>query len=567
MLWGGAIGWRATVVRVAGAVSSGLLLALAYAPYEQHETAWIALVPLILVVSRVGTRPAFGWGFLSGAVFWLVSLSWFSRLAWTGPSACLGFLAWLLLALYCALYTAAFAMLVSVLFITFGTENWRRTALLTAAIPTVWVGLEYFRSTLLTGFPWNTLGVSQYRNTPICQVAEWGGVYAVSMLVALMNTALAMTILKFRGVAVGRRYRAHPELMIALTVLALSIVTGVRMVTQKGPAGDVIRVALVQPNIPQVKKWSPEWAEEVYTKLRNLTEMTTVRNVDLVVWPETALPSYALLDMDCLAFVGELLTNGTPILAGTIDARVGENTTNFFNSSMLFDPEAPDVQIYNKQHLLPFGEYIPLSGIFPTLARFDPLGWSCTPGRDDTVFRLTRLPDAAFSVLICFEDVIPALSRKFVRAGARLLINQTNDAWFDVVDPRKTAWFNISAASRQHMANSVFRCIENRVPMIRVTNTGITCVIDAAGRITDKLAPDGGALTEGFFIAEIVAANLGMRPTFYTRHGDVFALLCAVFVLAGFVLVAARVRSIKLSCECPEQGNNEARLKGTEDDC
>ncbi len=555
MLWGSAIVRRVTVVRLAGAVSSGVLLALAYAPFEQHETAWVALVPLILISSRSGTRAALGWGFLGGAVFWLVSLSWFSRLAWTGPSACLGLLAWFLLALYCALYTAAFAMLVSGLFGSLGTDNWRRTVLLTVAIPAVWVGLEYFRSTLLTGFPWNTLGVSQYRNIPICQAAEWGGVYAVSMLVALMNSAFAMTVLKFRGVAVGRRYRAHPELMIALSILVLSMMAGVRMLTERRLAGEVLRIALVQPNVPQVKKWSPEWADEAYLKLRGLTEMTFERDVDLIVWPETALPSYALLDQDCLAFVCDLLTNGTPILVGTIDARLRGNATNFFNSSMLFDPEAPDIQIYNKQHLLPFGEYIPLSGIFPSLARFDPLGWSCTPGKEDTIFRLQRVPDTAFSVLICFEDVVSSLSRKFVRAGARLLINQTNDAWFDV-----------SSASRQHMANSVFRCIENRVPMIRVTNTGMTCLIDAAGRIRDKLAPDGGALTEGFFIAEVVTAGPGMSPSFYTKHGDVFAVSCAVLVLACFVLVAARGRSIKLRTRCLEPGSNEANPKGTRDD-
>lgn len=140
MLWGSAIVRRVTVVRLAGAVSSGVLLALAYAPFEQHETAWVALVPLILISSRSGTRAALGWGFLGGAVFWLVSLSWFSRLAWTGPSACLGLLAWFFLALYCALYTAAFAMLVSGLFGSLGTDNWRRTVLLTVAIPAVWVG-------------------------------------------------------------------------------------------------------------------------------------------------------------------------------------------------------------------------------------------------------------------------------------------------------------------------------------------------------------------------------------------------------------------------------------------
>jgi apolipoprotein N-acyltransferase len=200
--------------------------------------------------------------------------------------------------------------------------------------------------------------------------------------------------------------------------------------------------------------------------------------------------------------------------------------TVYFNSSFLFDPERGLTQTYAKQHLVIFGEYIPLDDVYPWLRRLAPIEESFTAGSVQTVFRLDTSP-RAFAVLICFEDTVAALARRAVRAGARLLVNQTNDAWFD------PSW-----ASRQHMLQCVFRCVENRVPAVRSTNTGITCYIDRTGRVIASLPPTRGQNQPPECLAQTVLLPGPEMPlTFYTRHGDWFAWVC--LGLAALALLAA----------------------------
>jgi apolipoprotein N-acyltransferase len=208
--------------------------------------------------------------------------------------------------------------------------------------------------------------------------------------------------------------------------------------------------------------------------------------------------------------------------------------TNYFNSAFLFLPgqDEPfgetervlqgDPQVYAKRHLVFFGEYVPFGDYFPFLRSIAGVD-DITPGAENVVF---RLKDKEFSVLICFEDTLPYLARECVRAGARLLINQTNDAWFD------PSW-----ASRQHMTHCIFRCVENRVACLRSTNTGLTCYIDRFGLIRSSLEPMGRAQGDPQIMRSEADFSPGNMPlSFYTRHGDLFALACAAFSLP-FLLV------------------------------
>jgi apolipoprotein N-acyltransferase len=196
----------------------------------------------------------------------------------------------------------------------------------------------------------------------------------------------------------------------------------------------------------------------------------------------------------------------------------------------LFGPDGRVVDRYDKQHLVPFGEYLPLDRFIPPLRRFAPLGYSCTPGRKATVFRLPG-SGAPLSSLICFEDIVAPLSRAFVRGGARLLVNQTNDGWFDR-----------TAQPVQHLGHSVLRAVENRVPVVRAANSGVTCWIDARGRVHEPTVNSARVAPEPQTRVWTIVLPPEDRPlTAYTRWGDwTLALPCAGFALV--VLAAALVR-------------------------
>ena len=275
--------------------------------------------------------------------------------------------------------------------------------------------------------------------------------------------------------------------------------------------------------------------------MRSLTQEAATNAVrpDLIVWPETATP-YCVTDerYGSLDLVKDLCRLGVPLLVGSMDAWETNGEVICYNASFLFDADGRIVQRYDKQHLVPFGEYIPLSGAIPILARLAPMGWNCTPGREATVFRLAA-SDTRFSALICFEDAMPWLSREFVRRGARLLVNQTNDAWFDR-----------TSGPAQHLAQCVFRAVENRVPVVRVANSGVTCLIEANGLIVDATDNSRTEPPEALVRTWVAApSDKAMPLTLYTRYGDrLFALPCGL--IAGICLVFAFVASRRETEAC-----------------
>ena len=444
-------------------------------------------------------------------------------------------LAWLGLTGYCALYTGGFAMVVALAWKALGVERVWRTIVLVFVIPAAWVGFEFLRSNLLTGFAWNALGVSQFRQVPIIQLAEFGGVYTVSAFLVLVNTALMLTGLRL--VAMLRRQkvrRLNVELMIAMSVWGFGIWTyfdAVKAAARLSSEGTSIRITSVQPNIPQYKKWPEEFEKEIYAEVKEQTEYAMRTKPDLIVWPETVVPGPVRRDPMCAAFVADLASRSCPILVGSLDYLTAGDTDIIYNSSVLVDANGRVVEQYNKRHLVPFGEYLPFESSVPLIQKMDPLGFCCTPGTTSTVFRLIK-PAIPFSVLICFEDTVAGLAIESVKNGARLLINQTNDAWFDG-----------SCAAVQHMAHCVFRCVENRVPAVRSANTGVTCYIDTVGRI-DALE-NAGRLTEfaGFAPFNVAVPPADMATTFYTRHGDVpFALPCGLAAALALALAVYTIR-------------------------
>ena len=515
------------VLPFVAAVLSGVLLFLSFPPFSLSFCGWIALIPLMLACAGAAPRRAALLGWLAGAVFFTSTLYWLRHVTWLGT---LG------LGLYCALYLIPFAV-----FVSLRRDRWRSSNsplniawMLSAAA--VWAASEYLRALILTGFPWNLLGVSQYRELAFIQIAEWGGVYSVSALLVFVNAAAAVTILQY---AAGLRqiYRMHVEMLCSVLVVALIWALGMNQLLDRTvPPGEPVRTALIQPNIPEVGNWEPADPELTYERLENLTSLAQITpDLNLIIWPETALPDFVRYSDRSAALVKQITAGGVPLLTGSMDViwRT-EQQPDYYNASMLFNAQGELLTNYYKQHLVIFGEYIPFEGKIPLINALTPIGSSFKPGRSSTLFHLPG-DERSFSVLICFEDSLPYLARNAARAGATWLVNQTNDSWFDP-----------DCGSVQHLANSIFRCVETRLPMLRCANTGITCSIDPYGRIAQTLEPR----TKGFQVIDIIPADPARPPTFYVRHGDLFAQAClagSVAVFLIFFVKNRRKRSSKLN--------------------
>jgi apolipoprotein N-acyltransferase len=496
-----------------GAILSGVLLFLSFSPFEIAVLGWVALVPLILACAGAAPRRAVKLGWLAGAVFFLASFVWLRHVSWLGMIG---------LAFYCALYFIPFA-----LFISLRRCAWRSMACLKnlgwmVGAAAVWTASEYLRAHLITGFSWNLLGVSQYAQLPVIQLAGWGGVYVISALMVFVNGATAATLLQYLATLRLRGYKVHVELMAALFLVAAAWSMGTRVLLMNPLPEEPVRVALIQPNIPEVGNWQMADPELIYQRLEELTEFAGhLQNLDLIIWPETALPDCVRFSPRSAELVRQIVAKtGTPLLTGSMDSIWRSNGEHdYYNASMLFNSRGELLDSYYKQHLVLFGEYIPFAGKIPFINALTPIGSSFTPGKETTLFKLPDNP-RGFSVLICFEDTLPTLARRAARRGATWLVNPTNDSWFDP-----------DSGSKQHLANAVFRCVETRLPMLRCTNTGITCAINTKGKITQTLPPR----TEGFQVVEVRPVDPNRPQTFYTHFGDLFAQACLLASIAVFI--------------------------------
>ncbi len=508
----------------AGAIATGLLLAAGFAPLQVSLAAWVALVPLLLAVCDASPGRAFRLGFGAGTVFWILSISWLRHVTIPG---CIG------LAMYCALFVAPVPVAASFWMRRFGTVRGVANVGLMILVAATWAGFEYARSTFLTGFPWNPLAATQYRNLVLIQLARWGGVYAVSALIAFVNAAIALTVLRYVPRRMERGKTIHPEMIVGFAVLAVAALLGRHVLASECAQGDRLRVMLIQPNFPIGYYYDKDRFDYISDQMRNLTGLSLIGNQpDLVVWPETALADEVRTSPESYELVEGFAKRGVPMLVGTMDTEWRDDGPRYFNSSVLFDTNGIIVSTYDKRHLVMFGEYVPLKRVCPFLRALTPIQESFTPGSSSTVFRLEK-PAVALSSLICFEDTVADLARESVRNGARLLVNQTNDGWFDP-----------SSQSLQHMILCVFRCVENGVPAARCCVTGVSCLIDRSGRIHDVLQDGQGrsALVSGFRAGEVFVPADDMPLTFYTRHGDVFAVTSLILAI-GLAAMGARGRA------------------------
>ena len=504
-------------------LSSAILQVLVFPKPGLYYLSWGCLAPLIYAVLRAreadaaellaeetfsylapaSVGQAFLLGWVCGTVVYLGSCYWvFSVMHYYGGlSRAVSAVLLLLFSLYVGLHQAVFAALVA--WAARARAGYSRRALFLA--PFLWVAVELLR-TYLVGFPWDLLGTTQVANTALSRIATLTGVYGLSFEIALVNAAFAAAFL----VRPPRR-----RLMLAAT-LATAVFLQLTQYIELDRLPVDSHALLVQQNVPIRESWQ---SAEYIGLLQSLDAISTIppgsAKVNLVVWPESPAPFFLNDDRFVSTISAIARRTNDFVVAGSLGVRPAAGGENLlYNSAALVNPQGQIAARYDKVHLVPFGEYIPLQRLLSFAQSLTREVGTFARGSD-------RWPldagAAKLGVFICYESVFPGEVRQFADHGAQVFVNISNDGWF-----------GNSGAPEQHLNVARMRAIENERWLLRATNTGITASIDPFGRVVAQ-APTGTRTTL------LAPYSLRAETTFYTRYGDWFPCLCAIISLAGLL--------------------------------
>lgn len=529
------------VQRFAFAILSGVAIGLAFPNFNLSGLAWIA--PGLLALSGFGLKPgtAFRVGYLGAFAFYLTALHWLLYI----PVDYLPIAGWIGLSLYLSVFTGAWVAFTAGTFPARGEKDesgnffilssagvaakarWTQRVLWTLGAASAWVGLEMIVARFLTGFPWLTLGMSQFKLLPLIQIASVTGVYGVSFVLVWFATSLALGGLLLISRPLSKIFWIREVVIAGVGVLFLAGY-GFLQIRDYKPSARTIKAALVQPSIPQTLIWDEKENSNRFQQLLRLSERALATKPDLLIWPEASVPTMVRHDQDVArALIKLVKDHDLWLILGSDDAERRPNAKDwsdveYYNSSFAISPEGRLAGSYRKRRLVIFGEYVPLVRQLPFLKIFSPAGdTGFTPGDKPVPFELRELK-LTTSVLICFEDVFPHLAREYVKEDTDFLLNLTNNGWFGE-----------SAAQWQHAANAVFRAVENRVPLVRCANNGLTCWVNELGAMHEVYFPDSEDVYKaGFKTAEVPLLPEGetRELTFYTRRGDVFGWTCTLLM-------------------------------------
>ncbi len=429
----------------------------------------------------------------------------------------------LLLAAYLGLFVGGYAWGYSRLNLAF--TNW-----LWVAAPALWVSLEYLRTYAFSGFPWALLGYSQYQWLPLIQASDMAGVYGISFILVMSNVAIT-TFLNWVLANRKKPVQGFPwqPILAFLLVLSGSLMYGEWQIQQQtllDKSATSLSIGLVQANISQDKKWDTTYIDETINRYTTLSQQTG-KKLSLLIWPEAATPFFFEKEPAYQRIIlGILKDTQSPLLFGSPTLRFEPDGSPYLlNSAYMLSPNTLLTGRYDKRHLVPFGEYIPLKSFLFFLEKLVVGIGDFKPGQGPMTL---GLPDSSetvqpsFAVPICFEIIFPDLVRQMAKEGANFLVTLTNDAWF-----------GDSAAPYQHFSMSVFRAVENHLAVARAANTGVSGFITPEGRIVTATP---------IFTQEAVTGSIPLRrspQTFYTKYGDVFSWGCVI--LTGFFLIACRI--------------------------
>jgi apolipoprotein N-acyltransferase len=530
---------------------SAVLQILVFPLPNLYFLGWVAVAPLLVALLRarepdtlqllagiklLPARPgkAFLMAYVCGILWYAGTCYWiFNTMRQYGgvgtPAAC-GLL--FLFCLYLAIYHGVFGLLISLLASSDegdGTNLFNRRALLLA--PFVWVAVELAR-TRITGFPWDLLGISQVDNVPLAHIATITGVYGLSFEIMVVNTALAAAFV----IRAGRGQRSKRKPLLLATGAAILVLQAGRLINPPSFSTDHT-ARLVQQNIPvlQGSDWTKEYFEGTLRDLSRISLSSTGNNLsgarsqsnvgstslphlDLIVWPESPAPFYSTDPMFRDAVSDIAREAQTWILVGNLGIRnageTPERATELYNSGGLVNPAGEWGERYNKMHLVPFGEYVPFKRVFGFAGGLTKEVGDFSPGTS----RAPLQAGSKLGVFICYESIFPDEIRQLAANGAEVFVNISNDGWY-----------GDSGAYAQHLKQARMRAVENDRWLLRDTNTGVTAAIDPYGRVVSTIPRKvRDALNAPYAITNVT--------TFYTRHGDWFAYLCAIISAAGLLL-------------------------------
>ncbi len=488
------------------AILSGILLTFSFSPDYFSLAAWVALLPLLMGIQNASPSNAFRLGLVSGLAHYLTLMYWIVVVLehYGNLNILVALFSLLLLSLYLSLYAAFFSLLASRL---------PDSGLYPVILACYWVALEYLKAHLMTGFPWCLIGYSQYEHLHIIQLADLFGVYGVSFLIVLVN-GLIFRICRSLPLRNGNVLKWNLPAAVLLLAGAWAYghfqISGIRA---DGEAGRPVKAAVVQANIDQSVKWDPAYQEKTIEAYYRLTRSTHSFHPDLIVWPETALPfffqDHSKFSQGIISLAEE---SGAVLVFGSPAYKRHQRAIHYYNRAYAIAPNSRGILYYDKNHLVPFGEYVPFKEYLPFIHRLVEAAGDFASGE-----RVTPLKagDLSLGVLICFEAIFPELAGALVRDGANVLVNLTNDAWF-----------GRTSAPYQHLRMAVFRAVENHRPMIRAANTGFSAVVAPTGAIQAQ---------SDLFVEDVLTGSVTPRTfplTFYARFGDLFAKTLLVISLA-----------------------------------
>lgn len=483
-------------------VLSGILIGLSYPSLPLGFLAWVGFVPLFIVLFKCKNNFSFKYGYLAGIT------SHFLTLYWIGFNSGAGFVpvffsllsAVFYLSLFWGLFTKTLGILINIKpsFLWFS--------------PLIWTSIEWIRSLGPLGFPWIDLALTQTHFLPLIQMMDVTGSSGVSFWIMILNVLL---FLCFKSIDSRKKYSIYAiGLILLLWVFGLMKINSIENV----PVNNSIQVAITQPNVDPNEKWERGNREPTFILMHKLLDKAINMSPDLILWPETALPSYLRLsDSDRRPLQKKVDSFNIPLLAGTIDKKLSkQGSPLYFNGSIYLQPNKPS-EFYHKVKLVPFAEYVPLSDNFPKLSELNFGQGNFTRGNEFTLF---SIGDEYFSNLICYESSLPDVVRKFVMRGAKFLTIQANDGWLG----------NTSGPS-QHFELAILRAIENRRSIVRSANTGISGVITPSGKVkVQKNIGERSVFMESVPLFEI--------NTFYTKYGNILGKwsLIIIVLLLGVLI-------------------------------
>jgi len=495
------------------AVLSGASAALAFPKMNLPFLAWISLIPLFFIVSGKTVKSAFVIGLLAGIFFYGLLLYWIPAVP-----AHYGHLSPIFSLFIYVLLIALLGFFWGIFWAVFVKIGRSYPGLNFFAAPFLWVALEYILTTILTGFPWGVLGLSQFKNLSFIQLASWTGIYGVSFVLVLFQSLFVY------AVKTAKRW----PFAFAVIVMVVVHLGGFLSLKKPAETPETFQASVIQGNVSSDVNWSEISTQEIlklFEAHMELSRQAYDKGAGLVIWPEFSVPlcfgceDALYQNFKRILFQFARDTQGS-LLLGTSEATGPPGQRLYHNTALCLAPDFA-MSMYFKMHLVPFGEYIPYKKFFGFIKKMTHAIGEVTPGTEQVLhtFRGHR-----FGSPICYEIIFPDLVRRFVKKGANFLVTITNDSWY-----------GNTSAPYQHFANAVFRAVENRRYVLRAATTGISGIIDPYGRIVHQSAIGTRTFLSG-------AVTPSETLTFFARFGDVFSILCLTLSAAAFILALFRRR-------------------------